>query len=84
MKKIIAREFLWLVVILVVAAPLALLFLNTLDLVAKGYTFSMSEKDFIAELFILAYLINVVGLYLLRLIVLAIQVLSAPAETTKK
>lgn len=75
MKKIIAREFLWFLIIILLAAPLALLFLSALDVASEGYTFSLNEKDFIMELFILAYIINIIGLYLVRLIVLAIKVL---------
>jgi hypothetical protein len=84
MKKIIAREFLWLMVILVLAAPCALVFLNALELVSEGRAFSINEKDFIIELFILAYILNVIGLYILRLIVLAIQVLAAKETPPKK
>lgn len=76
MKKVIAREFLWLMVNLVLAAPLAFLFLNALDLVAEGDVFTENEKNFIAELFLLAYVFNFAGLYLVRFIVLAIKTLS--------
>ena len=75
MKKIIAREFLWFLIIILLAAPLALLFLSALDIASEGYTFSLNEQDFIMELFILAYIINIAGLYLVRLIVMAIKVL---------
>ncbi|MEO0007349.1 MAG: hypothetical protein RJA20_1545 [Bacteroidota bacterium] len=76
MKKFIAREFLWFLVITLLAAPLALLFLSALDIASKGYSFSLNEKDFIMELFILAYVINFIGLYLVRLIVMAVRVLT--------
>jgi hypothetical protein len=82
MKKTIAREFLWLVINLVLAAPLSFLFLNSLDLVAEGDVFTENEQDFIAELFLLIYVFNLIGLYLLRFIVLAIKVLST--KDTKK
>lgn len=78
MKKIIAREFLWLMVILVLAIPLAFIFVNALDIVAEGDFFTENEKDFIAELYLLAYIIVFGALYIMRLIVLAIQVLSQP------
>lgn len=61
---------------LVLAAPLAFLFLNALDLVAEGDVFTENEKNFIAELFLLAYVFNFAGLYLVRFIVLAIKTLS--------
>ena len=77
MKKAIAREFLWLMVNLVLAAPLAFFFLNALDQVAEGDVFTENEKNFIAQLFLLAYLFNFTGLYLVRFIVLAIKTLAA-------
>ena len=76
MKKTIAKEFLWLVINLILAVPLAFLFLNALDLVAEGDGFTANEQNFIAELFLLAYVFNVIGLYLFRFVVLAIQVLA--------
>ena len=77
MKKVIAKEFLWLMINLVLAAPLAFLFLNALHLVAEGDVFTENEQNFIFDLFLLAYVFNVIGLYLLRFVVLAIQVLAA-------
>lgn len=80
MKKIIAREFIWLVVNLVLAAPLAFLFINSLELVSEEDFFTENEKNFIAELFLLAYIFCFLGLYLVRLLVLAIQTLSTPEK----
>lgn len=77
MKKAIAREFIWLLINLILAAPLAFLFLNAFDLVAERDIFTENEKNFIANLYLLAYGFNLVGLYILRFVVLAIQVLSA-------
>jgi hypothetical protein len=84
MKKIIAREFLWFMVILVLAVPLAFAFLGALDLVAEGDFFTDNEKDFIAELYLLAYGFIFIGLYIMRLIVLAIKVLSTPEPKKEK
>jgi|JI10StandDraft_1071094.scaffolds.fasta_scaffold1942770_2 hypothetical protein len=84
MKKIIAREFLWLLVNLVLAAPLAFFFLGALDLIAEGDVFTENEKNFIAQLYLLAYVFNFIGLYVVRFIVLAIQTLTAKEEKSKK
>lgn len=84
MKKIIAREFLWLLVNLVLAAPLAFFFLSALDLIAEGDVFTENEKNFIAQLYLLAYVFNFIGLYVVRFIVLAIQTLTAKEEKSKK
>lgn len=84
MKKLIAREFLWFMVILVLAIPLAFIFLNALQLVSEGDFFTENEKNFVAELYLLAYIFNFVGLYLMRLVVLAIQTLSSPDKKNVK
>lgn len=84
MKKVIAREFIWFLINLVLAAPLAFFFLNALDLVAEGDMFTENEKNFIAQLYLLAYLFNFVGLYIVRFVVLAIKTLSTPEENKKK
>lgn len=80
MKKIIAREFIWFVIILVLAAPVAFLFIDSLELVAERDFFTENEKNFIGELFLMAYIFSFIGLYLVRFIVLAIQTLSAPSK----
>ena len=84
MKKVIAREFLWFLINLVLAAPLAFFYLNALDLVAEGDMFTENEKNFIAQLYLLAYLFSFVGLYIVRFVVLAIKTLSTPEENKKK
>lgn len=76
MKKIIAREFLWFLVNLVLAAPLAFLYLNALNLVAEHDVFTDNEKNFIAQLYLLAYIFNFIGLYIVRFVVLAIKILA--------
>lgn len=80
MKKIIAREFIWFVINLVLAVPVAFLFIDSLQLVAERDFFTENEKNFIGELFLLAYLFSFIGLYLVRFIVLAIQTLAAPGK----
>ena len=77
MKKTIAREFLWFLIILILAVPMAFMFIQALEIVAEGDFFTENELNFIAELFLLSYIICFLGLYILRLVVLAIQVLSA-------
>ena len=71
-------------VILVLSAPLAFLFLSALNIVAEGDFFTDNEKNFITELFLLAYAFNFVGLYLVRLIAMAVKVLSARKKPEKK
>lgn len=76
MKKVVAREFLWLLATLVIALPLAFLFLVAMDIVAERSHFSEREKIFVLDLFFVAYLVNFIGIYLIRGIVLAIKTLA--------
>lgn len=78
MKKFIAKEFLWLLIALVLAVPIAFLWLAGLDIVSAEQTFSEDEKVFVIELFLLAYAFGVVGVYLVRFVIGAIKTLSAP------
>ena len=79
--KLIAKEFLWLIVTLVLAIPLSLLFIGAMDLVARGDSLTDTEKKMIVELFIIAYVINFIGIYVVRFIVMAVKkVAQEPAK----
>ena len=80
MKKIIAREFLWFMIILLLSVPLAFLFFSALDLVAEGDFFTDHEKSFITELYLMSYVFCFAGLYMMRLVVLPVQTLSEKNE----
>ena len=77
MKKTIAREFLWLLATIVLAFPLAYLFLGAMNIVAARDSFSNSEKIFIDELFVVAYIFNFIGVYLIRMVVAAIKTIAS-------
>lgn len=80
MKKFIASEFLWLLLTLALAIPLSFLWLISLDVVAEDRSFSEDEKIFVAELFLIAYAVCFVGIYLIRLVVNAIKALAKPPK----
>jgi hypothetical protein len=77
MKKVIAREFLWLLATIVLAYPLAYVFLEAMNIISQRDSFSIYEKIFIDELFIVAYIFNFIGVYIIRLVVVAIKTLAA-------
>lgn len=69
-KKIISREFLWLLINLVLAIPLTYFFIfYFLDVVAEGDIITEGEKNWITEM----YLCNFIGLVLLRIIIKVIK-----------
>lgn len=69
-KKIISREFLWLLINLVLAIPLTYLFIfYFLEVVAEGDSFTESEKNWITEIYVCIF----IGLLLLRIIIKVIK-----------
>lgn len=57
MKKIISREFQWLLINLVLAIPLMYIFFYSINLVTEGVNFSENEKDFITQMYVLMYVL---------------------------
>ena len=81
MKVFFAREFLWLLLTIVLAVPLSFIWLTGLDVVADDPSFGEEEKIFVMELFLVAYAVSFLGIYLIRLVVAAIKTLAlTPAE----
>jgi hypothetical protein len=71
--KIFARELLWFLLALVLAAPVAWLFSYSLGLEPTGPTISTEEEVFQMELFIIGYIVGIIGTYLMRLVIWAVQ-----------
>lgn len=84
MVKFFAKEFLWLLLSLVLALPLAFLWLSGLDIVSTDSDFNQSEKIFVIELFLLAYVFSFVGIYLIRMVVGAIKILAGKEEAAEE
>lgn len=78
MPVIIAREFIWLVATLILAFPLAFLWLSAVDLVSPTPRYSPDEQVFIVELFFVAYAVCFIGVYLMRLVIAAIKQITIP------
>ncbi|PPK88080.1 hypothetical protein CLV84_1043 [Neolewinella xylanilytica] len=79
MKAFIAREFVWLLATLVLAFPLAFIWLSAVDLVSPAPAYSPDEKVFVTELFVIAYAVCFIGVYLFRLVMMAIKQVAIPA-----
>lgn len=76
MKKFLAKEFLWLLLTIVLAVPIAFLWLTGLDIVSTNQVFTEDEKIFVMELFLVAYAFGFVCIYLIRFVVAAIKTIS--------
>jgi len=84
MLKLLAREFIWLVFILFMAVPMSMLFIAGLNIVADEDYFNKVEKYFVIEIYTIIYLINVIGMYLARLLVLAIKKVVQPPPSPEE
>lgn len=76
MKKFFAKEFLWLLLTIVLAVPLSFLWLAGLDIISTNQSFGEDEKVFVIELFLIAYAFSFAGIYLIRFVVGAIKAIS--------
>ena len=73
MMKIIAREILWFFLALVLAAPVAWFFSYSLGLEPSGPSLSTEEEVFQMELFIIGYIVGIIGTYIMRLVIWAVK-----------
>jgi len=78
--KIFARELLWFLLALVLAAPIAWLFSYSLGLTPAGPALSTEEEVFQMEFFIIGYVVGIVGTYLMRLVAWAVSKVFTKAE----
>lgn len=80
MKKVIAREFLWLLFAVVLAFPLGFVFLHILEVSTNSERYpSLEEQTFVVQLYFLGVILSFIGVYLVRLIVAALRTVVAPS-----
>lgn len=77
MKKVLAREFLWLLFAIVAAVPLGFVFLHFLAASPESQNYTEEEMTFLSGLYLLGVILSFVGIYLIRLIVASLRVLTA-------
>lgn len=74
--KFVANEFLWLLATLLLALPLALLFLWLLGFTTERVNLEEKEKDYLLTLYLIGYCLSVAGIYLVRMIRGALKIVS--------
>ncbi|MFZ9981219.1 MAG: hypothetical protein ACO3FI_04210 [Cyclobacteriaceae bacterium] len=79
--KVIAREIFWLIVALILAAPVAWLFSYLLGLEPAGQIMTKEEEAFQMEFFIIGYVIGIVCTYVMRLVIWVIKKLVIVLES---
>jgi hypothetical protein len=77
MKKGFAREFLWLMVALVLAIPLGLVFLWLIGFTSETTVVTDDDRSMLINLYLIGYLLSVIGVYIARFIVVSTRILVA-------
>jgi|TARA_B100000780_G_scaffold273424_1_gene236990 hypothetical protein len=70
--KIFAREFLWFITAIILALPVAYLFIEYMSLTPAGNQSTIQEQTFEMELFITGGIIGIIFTYIMRLVIWAI------------
>lgn len=70
--KIFAREFLWFITAIILALPVAYLFIEYMSLTPAGNQLTIQEQTFEMELFITGGIIGIIFTYIMRLVIWAI------------
>lgn len=80
MGKAIAREFLWFLLIVILAFPCALLYLRFLGYSPEVVDLSLEEESYILQTILIGYIVSFVCLYLMRFLIGALRALAKPPE----
>ncbi len=78
MGKVVAREFLWLIVGLIAAIPLGIVFLWFFGFTREIINLPEIRKNYIFWLYLIGYFTSFVGIYIIRFVALALKTLTAP------
>ncbi len=70
--KIFAREFLWFITAIILALPVAYLFIEYMSLTPADNQSTIQEQTFEMELFITGGIIGIIFTYIMRLVIWAI------------
>jgi hypothetical protein len=80
MGKVIAREFLWLIVGLIVSIPLGLVFLWFFGFTPEIIQLTDIYKNYIVWLYRVGYFASFIGIYIIRFVSMSLKALTAPVE----
>jgi hypothetical protein len=84
MGKVVAREFLWLVVGLIAAIPLGIVFLWFFGFTREIINLPDIRKNYIFWLYLIGYFTSFVGIYIIRFVAMALKTLTAPEEEVEE
>lgn len=75
---VLAREFLWLLVTLILSLPLGLVFLWFLGFTPETVNLRESEVNYVFWLYLVGYFVSFLGIYIMRFVAMAIKSLTQP------
>ena len=82
--KVVAREFLWLMISLILSLPLGLVFLWFLGFTPETVNLSEIERSYAFWLYIVGYLASLLGIYIVRFMAMAIKTLTTPPKAEEE
>lgn len=80
MGKVVAREFIWFMVTLIISLPLGIVFLWFFGYTRETVNLSETENNYIFWLYLTGYFASFIGIYIMRFIAISIKTLSKKEE----
>jgi hypothetical protein len=80
MGKIIAREFIWLIVALIASIPLGVVFLWFFGYTREVVNLTEGENNYIFWMYLIGYFASFLGIYIMRFIAVSIKTLNTKEE----
>ncbi len=84
MGKVIAREFIWLIITLIASLPLGVVFLWFFGYTHEAVNLTETQRSWVFWLYLIGYFSAFIGIYIMRFVAISIKTLSqkeeAPAE----
>jgi hypothetical protein len=78
--KVLAREFLWLFISLILSLPLGLAFLWYFGFTSETVNLAETERNYAFWMYLVGYFTSFLGIYIMRFVAMAIQTLAKPEE----
>ena len=76
MGKVIAREFIWLIVALIASLPLGIVFLWFFGYTREVVNLSEGENNYIFWMYLIGYFVSFIGIYIMRFVAMSIKMLT--------
>jgi hypothetical protein len=80
MGKILAREFIWLIVALIASIPLGVVFLWFFGYTREVVNLTEGENNYIFWMYLIGYFASFLGIYIMRFIAMSIKTLNTKEE----